>query len=441
MAQQDIIIGTANASGGDTYFDAFTKTQANFTENFTEISALQTTALTNRVIVKQASDFGVIDSTKEYFLDGIIDFTGTGLSIEVPAGGIFIRGYNFDISGIKCTDAGFTLFSSPAGGSGDVLFMDFLVDIQGAGSEVFDLTSDTGNEAVEVARINYNNCASLGTLTGYRQGLETGTGRFGGTPELTLAGAWLGGYFIEASIVRALTDGSYSLYKAGAAFVMQSRFRTNQNIDLNATVAFFDFAATSFPNPSTLQLDGCIVTRNGVADAADATLTPNITASNLSCSWSNNVGIGNTFEGGNLNITAETATVIAVAGAFVDLAGTYTSSDLQHFDEPANGQLRHLGTSPVNYKVGGQLVIDSSSNNEVDLKTVIFRAASTTFEDGKTVRRVINNLQGGRDVAYFAVSENVTLNQNDYVKLQVANVAATNNITAEIDSFFFVEER
>ena len=69
--------------------------------------------LDNRVIVTQASDFGGIDSTKEYFLDGIIDFTGTGVSIEIPSGGIYITGYNFDTSGLKCTDAAFTLFTSP----------------------------------------------------------------------------------------------------------------------------------------------------------------------------------------------------------------------------------------------------------------------------------------------------------------------------------------
>ena len=33
------------------------------------------------------------------------------------------------------------------------------------------------------------------------------------------------------------------------------------------------------------------------------------------------------------------------------------------------------------------------------------------------------------------------LNQNDYVKLQTANVLATNDITAEIDSFMNVEAR
>ncbi|MBL4574441.1 MAG: hypothetical protein JKY86_15410 [Gammaproteobacteria bacterium] len=125
----------------------------------------------------------------------------------------------------------------------------------------------------------------------------------------------------------------------------------------------------------------------------------------------------------------------------MDLAGTYTPSDLQHFDEPSDGQLRHLGDSPREYQVQGQLVIECTANNEVDLKIVIFRAASTSFEDGKTIRRVINNLVGGRDVAYYVLDDNITLDKNDYVKLQVANVAATNNITAELASYFTLGAR
>ena len=130
-----------------------------------------------------------------------------------------------------------------------------------------------------------------------------------------------------------------------------------------------------------------------------------------------------------------------MAGTFVDLAGTVTTDDLQHFDSPANGQLRHLGTSPREFALAGQLVLDSGSNDEVDLKVVIFRAATTSFEDAKTQRRVINNLQGGRDVGYFVITDNIVLNVNDYVKLQVANVSATADITAELDSFFTVGAR
>jgi hypothetical protein len=313
--------------------------------------------------------------------------------------------------------------------------------VSGSGSQVYDITADTGLEAIEFARINYNNCSSLGTINGYRQGLETGTGRFGGKPELTLAGTWVGGFFIDTSIVRSLTDGAYTLFKAGASFVMNSRFRSNQNIDLPASASFFDFSASNFVNPSTVQLEGCIVTRAGVFDASDSNLTPNLASSALVCAWVGNNGLNNTFVGGETVVTSETTTTISSDGVFVDLAGTFTAADLQHFDSPSNGQLRHLGSSPKEYALAGQLVLDSSANNVVDLKVVIFRSATTSFEDAKTQRRVINNLQGARDVGYYVITDNIILDTNDYVKLQVANIGATNDITAELDSFFMVGAR
>ena len=183
MAQQNINIGAADAKLGDTLFSAFTKTEANFTELFTG-------GLDSLITVKQSNLAttlgGTIDSTKVYILDGIIDFTGTGLTIEVPAGGISIIGTTFDVSKIICSDDSFTLFTSPIGGSGNVLGVDYAIEITGTGSQVYDLTDATGLNAFEFTRINWNDCSSLGSLTGYRQGLEIGTGRFGGKPELTL---------------------------------------------------------------------------------------------------------------------------------------------------------------------------------------------------------------------------------------------------------------
>lgn len=403
-----------------------------------------TDTLDTQIIVTQANYLttigsGSIDSTKEYFLDGVIDMGST--SIEIPAGGIYISGYNFNLSGLTSTALGYTMFTSPVGGSGDVLFMDFHIDVTGVGSQVYDIVGNTGFEAIEVDRINYNNCSSLGEINTYRQGLETGTGRFGGTPELTLGGVWVGGYFIDTSIVRSLVDGAYFLYKAGVGFVMSSRFRSNQNIDLNATVGFFDFAPVNFANDNILQLDGCIVTRNGATATGDGTITPNISQTDIASKWGENIGLPNTFVGGQLAISTEVTTVITTDGVFEDLLGTYTPTDLQHFDSPLNGQLRHLGGSPREYRVFVTGVFDSTANNEVDLKIVVWDNSASIFVDYKLVRRVVNSLQGGRDVAFFTLIDNVILDENDYVKLQVANIGATNNITAELDTELIIEAR
>ena len=438
MAYQPIVIGTANAKTGDTLFSGATKINANFTELYND-------NLASTIVVNQGNLAttlgGTIDSTKVYVIDGVIDFTGTGLSIEVPATGISYMGTTFDISKIICSDVNYTLFTSPGGGSGNVLGIDCALEVTGSGSQVYNLTDATGFNAFEFTRINYNNCTSLGTITGYRQGFESGTGRFGGSPELTLAGAWLGGYFIDSSIVRSLTDGAYSLYKAGAGFSMASRFRSNQNIDLPASASFVDFAPANFPNPSTVQLDGCIVSRNGVFNASDSNITPNAQASDLPSAWTGNVGIQNTFVGGKQKATVALATAIAVASTFYTLNATWTPSGLSHFDVPSAGRLRHIGVSPIEFKVQADFTIEGTTGNEIAVRIKKWDDSASSFLDFQPTTRQINALVGGRDVAFFTILSNIILDTNDYLLFQVANNSGTGDVTLEVESNFIVEER
>lgn len=402
-------------------------------------SRLLNLEINTTVIVRQASDFGVIDSSKVYLIDGVIDMGTT--SIEIPSGGISIIGFTFDVSKLISSAAGYTMFTSPIGGSGNVIGMDYAIEVTGTTSQVYDLVGDTGFEAFEFSRINYNDCTSLGTIDTYRQGLESGTGRFGGTPELTLEGTWVGGYFIDTSIVRGLTDGAYSLYKAGVSFSMASRFRSNQNLDLNANVAFFDFSPSNFVNPSTVQLEGCLVTRNGVQDATDTTIIPNMPVGDIVSNFMGNIGLPNTFVGGMLNITTEVATTIGSSSTFFDLAGTWAASDLQHFDSPSNGQLRHLGTTPREYKLTADLTVESNTNNEIAIRVRKWDDSAASFIDVFTQTRQVNALVGTRDVAFFTLRIGLTLDQNDYIFLQVANNSAANDATVETDSFYTIEER
>ena len=397
--------------------------------------------LANRVIVTQASDLsGTLDSTVEYFIDGVVDMGSQ--SIEIPVGGLNISGYDFDVSKLISSAAGYTMFTSPVGNSGNLVAKDYSVSVTGSGSKVYDITSATGFEAIELSRINYDDCTSLGTITGYRQGLESGTGRFGGTPELTLAGTWAGGYRVETSIVRSLTDGAYALFKAGAGFSMESRFRSNANIDLPASASFFDFAPSNFPNPSTVQVVGSIITRDGVFDASDTNIIPNMTPGDLSSSWKNNNGIPNTFEGGSIGVDTEAVTVINTQGVFEDVNATaWSVLDLQHFDNPAGNQLRHLGNNPREYKIIANFVIDTTANDVVTLRISKWDDSAGSPVVVLDQSRQVNSLVGGRDVAFYNVNINTTLDRNDYIYLEVANESSTSNVTVENDGYYIVEER
>lgn len=396
--------------------------------------------LDGRIVVNQSNVAttlgGTIDSTKQYFIDGSIDMSG--VTVTVPSTGIFIKGYNLDLSFLTCSDNSYTMFDSAT--AGNVFFQDITVTTSGTASQVFDLTDATGFNAVELVRVNFNDCTAIGELNGYRQGLETNTGRFGGTPEMTLSGTWIGGYFIDVSIVRGLTDGGYTLYKAGTGFTMNSRFRTNQNIDLPASASFFDFAPSNFTNPSTVQVQGALVSRNGSFDATDTNITPNITQADLASAWSNNIGMPNTFEGGKLTLTTETATTLSV-GVWSTIAGTWTTSNLEHFDSPSNGELRHLGTSPREYKCIVNFIVEGGGNDDIGIRIRRWDNSASAFVDGPEIRRQVNNIVGGRDVAFYNISFNVELDQNDYVFFQVRNNTDNTNITLELESDFVIEER
>lgn len=398
-------------------------------------------ALAKQVSVTSASDLaGDLQSDVVYLIDGIIDM-GTQ-TITVPVGGLNIIGLTFNVSKLISSEDNYTMFVSPVGGSGDLLGKDYAIEVTGTNSQVYDLVDANGFHAFEFARINYNGCTSLGTIDNYRQGLETGTGRFGGTPTLTLAGTWVGGFFIETSIVRGMSSGMTDpLFKAGAGFVMNSRFRSNQNIDLPTSAAYFDFSPSNFPNPNTVQLDGCIISRNGVFNSSDANVTPNLPKSDVVAQYNRNVGIGNTYVGAISTVTAQTPTSVSVQGNYYTLAGVFTATDVQHFDAPVSGQLRHLGTNPVEFDLFADLTLESTQDGEVGARFVRWDSTNSVFEYFNTQVRIVTRLQGARDVAFLNLTGSVTLNQNDYVFLEVVNTTDTGDITAETTSYFKVSER
>lgn len=415
------------------------------TAAFSSAGGTASPTLQNRIIVTQANKdttLGVtIDSTKEYFIDEDIDMGTT--QIVVPPNGITLRGHSFDISGLYSSEDNYTMFVSESIviGSGNLLGADFFIEVSGAGSKVYELYDATGFNAFEFTRINYINCSSLGDIYDYRQGLEDGTGRFGGSPSLTLHGLWRGGYRITTSIVRSLSGlMTAPLFKEGILFQMNSRFLTDINCDLPTLAPFCDFQTVNFPNPSAVQVKGAIFSRDGGFNANDTNIFPNLSASDLPCDWDNNIGIPNTFVGGALNNESEIQTNIINQGEAVDLNGNFTAVDLQHFDSPSNGRLRHVGINPREFTVNWDFLIDGKNNDNYELFLIkIDSSAQVTVEYSQV--RTINNFQGGRDVGIWSGQTSVILNQNDFIFWQIANLLDDDNCTLEVDSTWSVKER
>ena len=426
--------GLPNKTTGQSYTAAeFTTLKTTVDDNAVDA---ESRLLTNRVVVKKASDFGIIDSSKEYYIDAKLDMSTT--SIEVPSGGITIRGSSFDISGLSSSEDSYSMFTSPAGGSGNILLFDIELEVTGISSQIFNVVSDTGDEAIEMNRVNFNDCTSLGSVENYRQILESGNGRFGGTPEIELKGA-MTGYRIDTSIVRDLSNIT-SLFKKGAGLVFSGRFNVSLNLDLPTLGAFFDFDETSFSNDESLDINSSRVTRNGVIDASDTTIHPNIDEENVKSFWQDNVGMPNTNKYIRSNITFEIETTISTPGTYEVLDGTWTVQKDSHFDMPANGEFELLSGNG-SYQMVGDLVIDGGSNDQLEVRVTKSTDNGASWPTELfSIRRQVNSLLGARDVAIFPINFIDTLVKGDRVRLEVRNNSDTTNVTVELDSYFIITQ-
>ncbi len=423
-----------------------TELDANFTDLDGRATANAAAAVAathpNRVLVTQANAAttlgGTIDSTVEYFVTE--DINMAGIQIVVPTGGIYIRGYNFDISKLTNATINETMFYSLA--SGNVLMFDVGIESSGAGSQVYDLKSNTGFNAIEVTRVNYNNCVSLGELDNFRQGLEVGTGRFGGTPTLILTGVWVGGYKITTSITRSLTAGTYDLFTAGVGFTMSSRFYTDMNVDLPAGVGYCNFGPSNFPNPETMQMNGMIITRAGVVDHDDALYHPNTDPTDTHALFTDNYGVHDTYHSGHLTATATAATTIAVIGTAVELtAPTWTGTHIDHMSEISNGHLKNLSVTKISYRIAFDIEV-SGTNADV-LRLELWKRDDSAATDALvySTTRVVNDAKSGADTCHFG-SETIThLDTSDDLYLKIANETSTANVTVVVGSGFFVAAR
>lgn len=371
-----------------------------------------------------------------YFIDGDIDLSST--SIEIPAGGLSIQGFTFDTSKLNSSASSYTMFTSPAGGSGNLIINNIDLSVTGASSKIFDITDSNGTHAIEINSLNYTACISLGEITGYRQILESGTGRFGGTPELTLSGN-MSGCRISTSIVRGISNIT-SLFREGTALYFSGRFITGINCDLPASGALIDFQESNFQNDESLELKECFITRSGFLDSSDSTIYPNINHKSVKSHWSGNTGLPNTKKYIKSSCTTEVETVVSAIDTYYPLLGTFTVDVSVHFDMPVNGEFRLLSGNGA-YQFSGDLIIVGTANNVIDIRVTKSDDGGSTWPiQISHISRQINSLVGARDVAFFPINFISDVSKNDRLRIEVENKTGTGNVTMELDSFFIITE-
>lgn len=415
MARQEINLGTTANDGTGTPL----RTGGDMiNDNFIEV-------YTGKVIVTQESDFASIDSTKLYELRNTIALTSP---IEIPAGGITIKGLGSALTGLTAA-SGF-IFTSDVGGSGTVNLIDLFFT-----GDVFDLTDIDGTNALECTNVNYINCTSLGSLTDYRQYSEINMGRFGGTPTLTFNGA-MNGIFQEASIVRG-ASASTVLFKEGTGLTFSAggRFFTNANVQLTTGAVFSDFQPSNFTTDEQFQISGANF--SGLTSNAD--YLPNIDLNDTELKISNTVGLDNSSPGIVTKIDTEAVTTIAVADTdYTLIAGSVINSFAQWFTSGTTTlQATYQSTVDRIFVGQGFVSIDGGTGDNI-------RATLYHYDDSAGTTTEIDTATGeipiGGTVSLSLYAE-AKLSQNDYFIIGIANTSDTSNVTGQEGSKLVVSAK
>lgn len=392
---------------------------------------------TKIVYVRDSGDFdSTLRSDVVYFIDGVIDMGSQ--QIEVPTEGLYLSGHNFDVSKLVSSEDNYTMFISPVGGSGNIIGDNFTLTASGLNSSVWGISGAAGNEAIEFDKVNFNACTSLGFIDNYRQYLEVGSGRFGGTPVLEFRGSWNGAR-ISTSIARGLSDLS-ALFKSGSGLSFSGRFITDINCDLPANGALLDFSESDILGDESLLLQGAFITRQGSINPQDAGLTPNITAESVKSNWKSNTGLPNTNKYFKSVVTSQVETVVSAVDTYYPLLGTFTVEKAVHFSQPANGE-SECSTGVGDFIITGDLSIQGTANDVIDIRVAKSIDGGVTFPDELNhISRTINNLVGPNDVAFFPINFISTLAKGDRVRVEVENKTSADNVTAGLDSFIIISE-
>lgn len=277
-------------------------------QDLKDLIDILTAGTLSEVIITEASQIvnKELDSNKVYVIDGEITI-GTGESIIVPVGGLTIQGFGFNISSLFASADNHTIFTSPVGGSGDLILSHISVTTTGTGSKVFNIEDANGTHAVEIEYTNFSGCKSLGIQKGYRQGTWTTVGVYGCDDGLQLSGNWDGYKISNTNCFGFAATGT--LFKKDVDTLFSNRLFLNVNTDFPTGAKLADFNNTNFSSNELFQVNSSIAKLNSTINEDNtALLIPNISANDAKSLFVGNIGLYNSADERYVENSAVTGT-------------------------------------------------------------------------------------------------------------------------------------
>lgn len=392
--------------------------------------------LESTVVVKQASDLIDIDSTKNYIIDGVVDMGGQ--SIIVPPGGASISGSDSarDISILYSEADNYTMFLSPEGSySGNVVLQGCTLDVAGSNSQIFNLDNDNNGSALDIVGVNFGRFAndgltSLGSLSNYRQLLNSNVGYIQIQDGLTFNGVWTG---IRISIAIALSLPAITLFKKGDDFTVDNISSDINFLSVESASVLFDFNESNIVSKAGFSLSNV---RVGATNAL-----PNFLSSSSYARFRNCMGVKNTYVGGRWTITSEDTTNIATSLTPVKLAGATTYSELQWFTQTTDNAFVYDGEQNINVEVKGVLSISGTSNNQINLFARQWDDSASTYINSPKVQATMNSGASGSRAEGIPLLGYFNIDNNDRIEIWVENNGDNKDVVAKNGGLVSVTER
>ena len=388
-------------------------------------------ATVNTIVAKDASDLLVIDSTKNYLVDGVIDMGDQ--PIIVPPGGISIGALNGarDTSKLISSADNYSLFTTEGGSySGSGVMDNLTIEVTGTNSQVFNVDNAENGNAWDITGTNFVSCTSLGQMTDYRQMLMNNVGFIFINDGLTFNGNWSGGMAVLTSI--AVGFPAATLFKEGTDLLISGSVRSDINfLSVDDAAILFDF------QPSNIVNDGAFSLVNVRTDATD--VVPNTPGSNVKARFSGCLGVRNTYVGGEWTVSSEVETTISTISTLVKAAGVTSYADLQHFSQTTNNAFVYDSDQVIETEIKGAISLSGTNNNVIGVQLRLWDDSASAYVNlGARFAGTMNASGRVENLAFFAHG---ALDQGDRVELWLENQTSTANVTLGEGGFVGVSER
>lgn len=401
--------------------------------------------LDNTIIVKSIDDLANINPDKTYRLDVDIN-VGTD-EIELDENGIVLYSDDPDKRKIFSTEPNHTMFKKKASAAfvGDIRMRLLSLRSSGLNSKLFNIignydpnTAGTG-KSFEFLDVNFGGFApsdyttELGILENIRQLFFSGCGVYNVSEGFLLNGDF-NGCVVDNSNFIVTGQNLGTFLRNGTDTLFQGSIRSNANFNnVNSDAEFTDISG------SNLLKDGGFSLNNFRTTASNP--LPNLPRSDVKVRFRDCNGIQNTHVGGKWRVTS-TATTVLDANVLSKISGTTTYSDLQHFGNGGgNNTLTYISEEVREFKVRVEATIDGGANDELEVFIRQWDDSASTYINIDSRPRVVANVLGGLDVAYFNFEDTLTLDKNDRVEAWIRNNTDGTDIIALLDTTLTVEER